>query len=262
MAITTDAECQAYLGLSSIPTLLTTLRPYAERAVKDYLRYDPEQQQHTEILPNTRRSSDRDNLVDVSGGKVVFFGSATANNMLVLKHLPVRDSNATGVSTDPQVFEDYDARFGQASGAFSADTELTRGTEFFLEYDQLGISKSGTLIGVGGNWPSLYGTVKVVYTAGYSSDELAGTGGDADASDIKLATLITVSHIYKQAVLNGSTGAAGLVSGAIVSESLGDYSYTVSGGSAERSGYSRGALPAQVMRMLDSYRSYRGAFTR
>ena len=262
MAITTDAEVQAYLGLSSLPSLLTTVRPYAEQAVKSYLRYDPEQKVHTEILPNARRTSDRDNLVDVSGNKVIYFGPSTANNMLAVKNLPVRDSNSTGVSDNPRVYEDYDAKFGQATDAFAASTELTLGTEFFIEYEQIGLSKSGTFIRVGGNWPSTYGTVKIVYTAGYSSDELAGTGGDVDASDIKLATLITAAHIYKQAVLNGSSGAAGLVSGAITSESLGDYSYSVSGDSAKQSGFAYGALPHQVKSMLSSYRSYRGAFTR
>jgi len=262
MAITTDAECQAYLGLSTLPSLLTTIRPYAEREVKKFLRYDPEQQEHTEFYPNSRRSADRDVLVDVSGNRAVFMSGHQANNYLTIKNLPVRDSNATGVSSDPQIFEDYDARFGQASGAFAASTELTRGTQFYLDYEQAGLSRSGKLVRVGANWPTQEGTIKVVYTAGYSSDELAGTGGDVDASDIQMAAMMTVAHLYKQAVLNGATGSAGLTAGPMVSESLGEYSYTVASGAAERMGYSRGSLPSQVMRMLQEFRSFRGAMAR
>lgn len=262
MAITTASEVASYLGLSSTPTLLTTLLPYGEAEVKKFLRYDPEQQEHTEIYPASQRAADRDVLVDVRGDKAIFTGGHQANNFLYVKHLPVRDSSATGVSSDPQVFEDYDARFGQASGAFAASTEIDRGDEWYLDYEYAGLSKSGKFVRVGANWPTQAGTVKIVYTAGYSADELAGTGGDVDVSDIKLACLIAVGHLYKQAVLNGSTGAAGLTAGPIVSESITDYSYTVSGGAAERMGYSRGGLPSQVQRMLTPYRSYREALTR
>jgi hypothetical protein len=259
VAVLTDAEIVAYLGLSSTPTLLTTMRPYAENAVSKFIGYPVELAQYTEFYPTRNRVGERDNLVDVSGNKVVFYGDDAVGNFLYVKHLPVRNSDASGAS-DPSVFEDRDAKFGQGSDSpFAAATELTLGTDFYLDLDDSGICRSGNFIRTGSNWPSTVGSLKLVYHSGYTADELDGNVA-LDMSDIKLAMLITASFLYKQAVLNGSTTAAGLTSGPMVQESLGDYSYMVAQGAAERMSYTRGAIPPEAMRLVEKYRNYRGVF--
>lgn len=260
MAVLTDAEVVSYLGLSETPDLITTLRPYAENAVEKFLGYKVELAQHTEFYPTRARTGQRDNLVDVSGGKAVFYDADYSGNFLYVKQLPVRNSDCSGAS-DPQVFEDRDARFGQGTDSpFGSGTELTLGNDFYLELDEAGICQSGNFVRVGANWPSNRGSIKIVYYAGWTAAELAGTDSSVDSSDIKLAMLITASFLYRQAVLHGSTNAAGVVSGPIVQESLGDYSYMVAQGAAERMGYTRGAIPHEAMRLVEKYRAYRGVF--
>lgn len=108
-------------------------------------------------------------------------GSGT--QQLLLRHRPVISSTA------PRVFVDSAGYFGSASGAFdAATTELTYGTDFALKIDQSdGTSRSGILIRINDLWkkPQIrqvgylspfvgpaFGNVKVIYSAGYTTDGL------------------------------------------------------------------------------------------
>lgn len=101
--------------------------------------------------------------------------------------LPLR---SRPVFTTPtiQVFEDAGGYFASASGSFATSTALTYGTDFAVQVDQDdGTSRSGILVKIGGVWlkPSVrsvgflspwvgesFGSIKIVYTAGYTVDTL------------------------------------------------------------------------------------------
>lgn len=106
----------------------------------------------------------------------------TNTRKLNLKSRPVFASPAI------TVYEDLSGLFGQSSGGFPSDTQLTFGTDFGLQIDQPdGSSRSGILVKVSGVWRrpivrqrgflSAYvgdgaGTIKVSYTGGYTVDTL------------------------------------------------------------------------------------------
>lgn len=87
-----------------------------------------------------------------------------------------------------QCFVDGDGNWGQTSGAFAADSELTYGLDFVLKIDQDdGTSRSGLLIRTNDVWHRPFyrsagllspfmgdanGNIKVVYTGGYTVDSL------------------------------------------------------------------------------------------
>lgn len=89
----------------------------------------------------------------------------------------------------PEVYVDQGGHYGSTSGSFSpGTTQLTYGTDFTFVWDQPdGTSRSAVLIRLGGYWPRPSvrapgllspflgrdtGSVKVVYTAGYTVDNL------------------------------------------------------------------------------------------
>lgn len=102
--------------------------------------------------------------------------------LLNLKHRPVFTTPALQVSSSLSGF------FGSPSGSFDSDTLLTYGTDYCLKIDQDdGTSRCGTLIKIRGYWPTQgrrdvgllspyvapgQGSVKIVYTAGWTIDTL------------------------------------------------------------------------------------------
>lgn len=109
--------------------------------------------------------------------------NGTGTQKLVLRHRPVFTTPTI------QVFVDEAGFFGSASGAFDAGTTaFTYGTDFCLQIDQDdGSSRSGVLVRINNLWPKPsvrqrgllspfigegFGTIKVVYSAGYTVDTL------------------------------------------------------------------------------------------
>jgi hypothetical protein len=113
--------------------------------------------------------------------------------------------NARPVVTSPaiQCWLDEQGRYGQVSGSFATGTELTYGTDFYLQIDQPdGSSRSGILTKVNNFWPKravretgyLFpfqdanrGIIKVTYSGGYTVDSLP--------SDIRLACNMLVAKL-------------------------------------------------------------------
>lgn len=101
---------------------------------------------------------------------------------LVLKSRPVYTTPTI------QVFLDTNGFFGSTSGAFGSTRELTYGEDFALQIDQPdGTSRSAILYRIRDVWPMqaarqvgylstfalpTYGAIKVIYTAGYTVDNL------------------------------------------------------------------------------------------
>lgn len=101
-------------------------------------------------------------------GDTVYMGRGSQDNA---GHLLQLDNGF--VRSITEIREDPDARFGQASSAFAASTALTAGTNYFLELDRSGLSRSGVVHRVNGQWSIAPGTIRITYVAGLTKAELA-----------------------------------------------------------------------------------------
>lgn len=175
-------------------TLIDTGIRVAEQLVKNYLRCNIEQATYTHFLPV--RSLDRGGLGQTS---------------LLLPQYPLRSIT--------NIWVDESAMAGEASGAFSADP-LTEGDDYHVQWNSDGFSKFARVnrgnfsygisrvgIGLTGGtvhtnyrWPSIPGSIKVTYTAGWTSDELTGsaTSPDLDATAITDAIKLTCIEIIRK----------------------------------------------------------------
>lgn len=121
----------------------------------------------------------------------------TGTQKLPLRHRPVYTSPTIAVNIDETGF------YGAPSGAFDSTTALTWGDDFALQVDQPdGTSRSGILVRRGKFWPKPqvrtggylspfvgdgFGNVKVIYTAGYTVENLPAV--------VRLACNILVAHM-------------------------------------------------------------------
>jgi len=211
---------------------LGVIHPMVEQNVKNYVGYSVEQATYTHYLPreDSRHSVESSYPVDIENSRVVFSSgdSAKEDSYLFVPELPLRSITS--------LYLDTGANYGQGSGDFTASTELTAGTDFYIPSTESGICKSGKIVYAAGSWPRKAGTVKVTYVAGYTEAELK-TG---IASPIRLAAIITLQKIFNQ---HGDS------QGELVSERLGDWSGTY----AKVAG---GWLPKEAKSMLKPYMSY------
>ena len=107
--------------------------------------------------------------------KFTEFYKGTGNRELLLRQRPVQSVAS--------VYLDHGGYFGEASDAFAAATLLTEGEDFVLDLNQAGLSASGILYRIGGDWPAILstpggqltgiqqsslGNIKVTYTAGFT----------------------------------------------------------------------------------------------
>lgn len=226
------SEVLLELGLSSSVTdeeraLAVVAVSRAEGAVRRYLRYDPVQASRTEFYP--RRSFQArggDYLWDADDTQAYIRHVAkAATNEIQVQHIPVRSSPAIGL------YIDYDGRFGTASGAFGSESQKTEGTDFWPVYDGQddagnALCRSGILRSIG-QWPTTPGTVKIVYTAGYTADEFRGQDTLVDAVPVWEVALDEAVRRVKQALVRKKNALAGHLAGLITSERLGDYSYSL-----------------------------------
>lgn len=253
MAIASLDSIKTYLGLkvgstdnttSAQAAVLTILHSAAERAIKDYLQQDIEQATYTELLPNKdhfRGEQDLSNFYK-QGNLAVRYPISGQNKILQLKHLPV-------VEDSLQVWEDPGAYASQASGAFSAATLLAKGTDYYLDLDDTGLSRSGQLIRVG-NWSAERRTIKVTYKGGWTSAQI-GSGGIAEG--IRLAAILTVAKAFRQQEIIAKRDKAGPV----ISESIGKYSYTLDRASVAQMAGMLVTLPAEAILLLQPFVNYR-----
>lgn len=189
---------------------LALLHPLVEAQIARYLGSPVEQAAYTHLLP---------------------FGELPASHVLRLPHRPVREIVS--------VFVDPTARAGQADAPFPAETQLTEGTEFYLDVQQTGFSRSGHLIRTAGVWPTRPRTVQVTYTAGWTLEELAGES-EPNASDLKLAVLLAVMHHWQTAPAAATAP--------IQQERLGDYQVRYAPRPLN--------LPAECCRLLRPFRQH------
>jgi len=232
--IVTDDEVAAEMGLTA-PTAAETAViaasiAKAEAAVRRFLGYDPVQRTRTEYYPRmdySRRMSEE--LWEVDGDQAILRQSQEASTAeLQLQHVPVRSITSLNI--------DYDGRAGTKTGAFAAETLKVEGTDYWPNYD--GVDDAGGkicrdgIIRSMGLWPTSAGSVKVVYSAGYSYAEFHGTSHTMDAVPIWETVLAESARRARQVFLLQKQTGAGWVSGPFSSENLGDYSYSIDSGMA------------------------------
>ncbi len=125
--------------------------------------------------------------------------NGTGTQKLLLKSRPVYQVPMV------QVFVDDSGYYGSTSGAFTGtDSQLTYGKDFCLQIDQPdGRSRCGILLRINAFWnkqnsrvtgllspflSSSFGSIKVVYTAGYTVDDLP--------NDFRLACNLLVTRLW------------------------------------------------------------------
>ena len=270
--ICSEAEIRVFLGLVSTITdeesaVLNMLHPRAEGKVREHIGYDPEQNVRTEFYPRHQPAGGLGirafvGVWDVNEAHTFGrFEPATShiNRTLQLEGIPIRDITTVHV--------DYDGRHGEGSSAFAAGTLWTEGTDYWAEFEEADVCKTGCLF-ANGAWPIVAGSVKTVYRAGYSQDELSGravtssvasdgtiTTARLDGSGIKRAVILTTVKAFQTWAALKKRTAVGFVPGPFSGEKLGDYSYSLGAASESIAGLIV-ELPGEARDALQAYRHY------
>lgn len=235
--IVTEATIRIALGLTTSITdleraMLQVSHQDAESKIKNHLKYEPEQREHIEFFPRRfATSGDTLNFLNVNRTHTRAVRESrrgTRARNLQLTAIPLRKVTEVKV--------DENGRFGTGDDAFSSGSEWVEGEDFWPEFDKDNFSPSGILI-ASGSWPTTPGSVKVTYTSGYSEDELQGTANvDAtnpfttqgvDAVGIRIAVINESMRRFKTFIAQQKNQIAGFLPGALKSERLQDYSYTL-----------------------------------
>lgn len=228
--IVNDDEVLLELGIATTATpeqraVVIAAVQKAEGAVRRFLKYDPVQASRTEFYPMQD--------FDAAGGQAVWEveGSSAylrrlsqaATQELQVRHLPLRSIPAIDLRID------YDGRSGALAGSFAAETQKTEGSDYWPNYD--GLDSDGNrvcrdgVIRSAGSWPVEPGSVRIIYTAGYTDEELRGQDSQVDASPIHTAALDESVRRAKRAFALQQQGSIGLGLGPLTGEKLGDYSW-------------------------------------
>jgi hypothetical protein len=209
---------------SSVVARLELIQRLTERSIRRYVGTNIVQATYTHFLP--------------SPGQCI--GKPDLGEVLRLPEYPVRS-----ITT---IHEDEYAYAGSAAGAFGSDDLLTSGSDYYLAVDQSGLSWFGHVVRISSTWAAIPGSLKVVYTAGWTADELDGDVDDPrlDASDIKLAVLKTISETYSRAAQQNESGG-----GRIISEKIDDYFVQYSANEMESSIVN---LPMDAKMLLKPFR--------
>jgi hypothetical protein len=218
--IVSRGEIVACLGLGDSLSeadagLLELLKGMVENEARRYCGHDITQPAapYVHFLPEVQRTAPQDALLAMDPGGLQGASHSGQMEVLQLPRILVRTAGL-------EVREDPDAAAGQAGGDFGDDTLLTPGSDYYLDVDQAGLSRSGHLIRIAGPWPSRPRTVRVTYVAGLTAGEL-----DNEYSDIKLAIIEEVAQRFRLA--KSRQGSDGGGTGAVQSESIGgEYSVT------------------------------------
>jgi len=202
----------------------------AEAAVTRHLRYDPVQAARTEFYPQQPLQTQVQRGVWEAMETRAYMRqvSEAATNELQVQHLPIRSVTS--------LYRDYDGRSGTATGSFPASSLLTEGVDYWANYDCLDASlakvcRDGILRSIG-LWPTLPGTIKVTYVAGYTVKEFR-EGGTVSAVPV-WETILALAIRKARRVLVTKKGALGVPAGMFTSENLGSYSYSLEGTSAQQ----------------------------
>lgn len=247
------AEILVYLRKAAVDlsdaddALIDLLHPLVESAVHNYVQNDLNYQQYVEYLPQGKADPGQDYPLDdfqKQGEQYVFLGGRAGNEALKLTNTPVALSGI-------RVWEDVGAYGGQSSSAFASGTELTVGSDFYLDVkDTSNLSTTGILWRAG-VWPLEPRCVKVQYYGGYTAQQLVGRMAGA----LKLATLIQFAFEFNSVKSMNPTVGTG---GPKVREKIGKYEYQTGEQVAlYMSGITGRGLLHRAKELLQPYRSYK-----
>lgn len=235
--LASDADVALHLDVdltdAAFVQWLSSVRPKIEQVIFRHIGYDPRYAERTRIIPEVTRFRQPDPLVrdfDVRAGRLVntLEPHAEDADKLICPDLPIRSV--------AKVWENPAAYGGQATDDFTDDMLLTQGVDFYVDWAQEGLGKSGALKRMYMNWPSRPRTVKVQYTTGYTQQEVA-TG---IASDLGLAFMTAAQYWFWQRGRNYLP---------ISSERIGHYSVSYSSTKL-------GRLPREAQRILQPFVHY------
>lgn len=215
MSICSVADVCLELGIAS-PTeaqtaQITALIRRVESRVKKFLGYGVEQATYTHFLPNRNLFITEGAVLDSVNERVVVENQSDTR-ILQLPEIPVRSITS--------IYEDSAALAGQGANDFPVSSLLVSGTDYYLDVDKSGISRTGHVIRFFGAWAPRQRTIKVTYVAGYSSGELGGT--DVDATGIQDATIEAVCAEYMR-----HRSVQGNAVGAVTGESISTTGHSV-----------------------------------
>lgn len=256
------SEVRTALGLAASITdaervLVEQCHREAEAAVIAELGYNPRRYTRTELYPQEfpAKFTPRDGFdiePNEAGTRATIAPAGSAIAVLQVKGIPIRGLTSVNV--------DEDANFGAKSGAFGSGTAKTVGDEVYPQndgYDDDGnpVCSSGLIVAEFG-WPSAPGTVKIVYDAGYTDAELHGQSNQYNAGAILSAVMETATQRLHQKIRYQRKTRTGIFTpGEVLSESMGSYSYTVSGGSGASDAITgmRLAIPDSAIESLSGF---------
>lgn len=260
MAIVSLADYAVIVNVDAGDAVLAQLQTAIDKAVERFLRYNPVQATRTEYHPRVAHqqpSMGNRGVWDSDGSRAFWtsrYGNTRTSDVIQLKHLPVRGA--------PTIYEERGALAGQKAGSFDSDTELTSGTQFWLDASEADgdatiLSRSGQVIRRGSVWPDEMGSVKVTYTAGYTASEFAGTASSGvDASDIAMACKLLMEKMYQTVKATGYSSGSGTVAGVKLSERLGDYGYSVEGNTARNLAGMGQNIVGEIAELLSPHINY------
>ncbi len=231
------ADLLLYLGIAETATdleieIARSSLKMAEGAIIRHLKYNPIESQRTEFYPNMNFANQGRGVWDVNDTHAYVRTLGTGiSTELQLAGLPIRERDSEGLNPI-EVWVDHDARSGTRSGSFGDATIKVEGIDFFPNYDFIDsgarkVCRDGILFS-NGLWPAQAGSVKVIYVAGYTTAEFAGTDDILDASPIREAVIDEATRRVHKA-FSRMKKRTGFGTGALTSETIGDYSYSADG---------------------------------
>jgi hypothetical protein len=207
------------------------LLPMTDAAIKSFLGYQVVQATYTHIVPDVDmfvvNQNDLGLPVDVIVNRIAYAFPGPPV-ILQLPEIPVRSITRFAM--------DYAALGGQQSTDFAAATNITQGTQYYVDYDcpdpgqtipyRSGVSWTGHLRAWIGVFSGRQRTMQVTYTAGFTPDELDGKTalGYRNCVTIKYAAILTAAAAFLEAKATQINGIG--AQGPIVSERLGDAAFT------------------------------------
>lgn len=253
--IVEEAHLKIACGLASSiseeeAAVLRAVHREAERAVREFIGYDPVYGEKTEYYPlQVPPQFGGRGVWDTTGTHAVF-ESVDGMDALQLRRLPVRSI--------AEIRVDSDGRFGQKAGSFGASTVWTVGDQYFLETEEEDISRSGIVYAFSA-WPITIGSIKVTYTAGLTRDELNGEGDNSTLDGSGLTAAVTKAAVkafnaYRQ--MRKRSNRVGSAGGALTGENLGDYSYTLDAAALARITAMLNNLPPECQQDCEAWRNY------
>ena len=214
-----DKDLAPYFGVAcdgDDAELLWMIQRFVESAARKFVRHGITRQSYTEYHRKTNIGPN-DSYGTVSG-EYELIGDRVYSPSRMNTHGDYLQLDNGFVRSVASVYEDYSAEFGQGSGDFPASTLLTAGTDYAIELDESGLSKSGRLIRINRGWSTNPGTIKVTYTAGFAPSEL-----DGEWSHLKLALLHDIAEAFNEARSQKSGGYGALKKEVIIGDIQREY---------------------------------------